>query len=167
MSGIITEVEAYSQDDPASHSFSGKTKRNEAMFFSPGHAYIYRSYGIHWCLNTVTFKEGFGSGVLIRSIQITDGLELALKNRYRLKEVDDLTSLQLRSLSNGPGKVTQALGVDKSLYGTNLLDPNSPLQLSAGVDVDAKLITQTPRIGISKGTETPWRWLVSSVNLPK
>lgn len=162
ISGVITEVEAYEQDDPASHTFGGKTDRNQAMFGPAGHAYIYLSYGMHWCLNVTTDREGYGSGVLIRGIHVVEGADLAAKFRFGADSVKDLKPVQYRSLSNGPGKVTQALGVNKDLYGTNLFGEDSPLQLEFGVEVPSKFIITTPRIGISRAVDLPWRWLINS-----
>lgn len=158
ISGLITEVEAYQQDDPASHTYRGKTNRNRAMFGEPGHAYIYFTYGMHWCFNIVTDKTGLGSGVLVRSIKIDVGLDHAWQNRYREVQPEVMPSERCRNLTNGPGKVAMALGIDKSLYGINLLDAASQLKLEDAEPVDSSLITQTPRIGLSVARDTPWRW---------
>lgn len=151
--GIITEVEAYTQEDPASHTYRGRTKRNEAMFGPSGHAYIYFTYGMHYCLNVVCGPAGHGEGVLIRGIEITDGIETAIHRRYL---VDEPTLAQLKNISNGPGKVVQALGASMADYGTNLLDTSNSIHLEAGVP--AAQVHQTKRIGISRGQETLWRW---------
>lgn len=153
VTGIITEVEAYTQEDPASHTYRGKTKRNEAMFGPAGHAYIYFTYGMHYCLNVVCGPEGHGEGVLIRGIEITDGIEAAIRRRYPGGEP---TLAQLKNISNGPGKVVQALGVSMADYGTDLLDQTGLLHLETGSP--AAEIHQTKRIGISRGQDTLWRW---------
>ncbi|NHZ63158.1 DNA-3-methyladenine glycosylase [Massilia sp. CCM 8694] len=143
--GRIVETEAYDRDDPASHSFSGPSERNLAMFGPPGHAYVYRSYGIHWCLNFVCREEGHGAGVLIRAIEPLEGIALMRERRG----VDDL-----RLLCSGPGKLCQALGVTRFHNALALdappfalLAPATPAVLVAG-----------PRIGISKAMDLPWRF---------
>lgn len=154
--GMITEVEAYSQDDPASHTYRGETKRNAAMFGPPGHAYIYFTYGMHYCLNITCGPIGRGEGILIRGIRITDGLELALSRRYPLQQP---TRQQLKNLSNGPGKVVQALGVSMDHYGVDLLDQKSPLFIASSTAVTPQPVA-TPRIGISKNKDALWRWVI-------
>lgn len=143
--GRIVETEAYDREDPASHAFTGPTERNAAMFGPPAHAYVYRSYGIHWCLNFVVMEAGHGAGVLIRALEPTTGLE-RMRERRGLDEV--------RLLCSGPGKLCQALGVSRELNGCSLAAPPFALLPAApGVEVVAG-----PRIGISKAMDVPWRF---------
>ena len=145
--GTIVETEAYDQHDPASHSFNGISARNAAMFGPPGHAYVYRSYGIHWCMNFVCREEGHGAGVLIRAVQPTDGLE-----RMRARRgLDDI-----RLLCAGPGRVGQALGIDRSFDGLRL--DQQPFALVAPDPASDLTVVTGPRVGISKAMEQPWRF---------
>ena len=143
--GRIVETEAYDREDPASHAFSGPTERNGAMFGPPGHAYVYRSYGIHWCLNFVCREDGHGAGVLIRALEPLAGLE-------RMQQRRDTSDPRL--LCSGPGKLCQALGVSHAHNGLALAA--LPFAVSARV-APAPLVTG-PRIGISKAIEVPWRF---------
>ncbi|SFD16491.1 DNA-3-methyladenine glycosylase [Massilia yuzhufengensis] len=143
--GRIVETEAYDREDPASHAFSGPTERNAAMFGPPAHAYVYRSYGIHWCLNFVCREEGHGAGVLIRALEPLAGLD---QMRVR-RDADDLWLL-----CSGPGKLCQALGVTRAHNGRALSAAPFELQPGpAGLEVVAG-----PRIGISKAMDVPWRF---------
>jgi DNA-3-methyladenine glycosylase len=143
--GRIVETEAYDREDPASHAFSGPTERNGAMFGHPGHAYVYRSYGIHWCLNFVCREEGHGAGVLIRALEPAVGLEVMRARRHA-----DLDLL----LCSGPGKLCQALAVTRRLNGLSLAAPPFELVAAApGIEV-----VSGPRIGISKAVDVPWRF---------
>lgn len=145
--GRIVETEAYDRDDPASHTYGGPTLRNAAMFGPPGRVYVYRSYGIHWCLNFVCREEGHGAGVLIRALQPTHGLATMRRRRG----VEDE-----RLLAAGPGRVGQALGVDASFNGHRLDAP--PFELRAADAAPPVLVQAGPRIGISKAVEMPWRF---------
>ncbi len=143
--GRIVETEAYDREDPASHSFSGPTERNGAMFGEPAHAYVYRSYGIHWCLNFVCRESGHGAGVLIRALQPFAGLD-------RMRERRGLETERL--LCSGPGKLCQALGVSRLHNGMALALP--PFALAAAPE--PVQVVAGPRIGISKAMDVPWRF---------
>lgn len=144
---ILTEVEAYASDDPASHSFRGRTPRNASMFGPPGTLYVYRSYGIHWCMNVTTGPEGEASALLLRAGQLYEGREHAERRRGRTDHLTD-----------GPGKLTQALGVTGDHDGLDLLAPSSPVRLQPGTRLPS---TATPRVGITKAVDVPWRWIAT------
>ncbi|BAN02399.1 DNA-3-methyladenine glycosylase [Ilumatobacter coccineus] len=150
VAGRIAEVEAYEQDDPASHTFGGRTARNEVMFGRAGHLYVYLSYGIHFCANVVTGPEGSGEAVLIRSVAIESGLDDAAARRGDRPR---------RELSNGPGKLCQAFGVGLPHDGADLLAGGPVRLLDDGVAPPPHPLVG-PRIGISKGVDTPWRFRV-------
>jgi DNA-3-methyladenine glycosylase len=143
--GIIVETEAYDAIDPASHSFKGRTLRNASMFGPPGHAYVYRSYGLHWCLNLVCDDGMAGSAVLIRAIEPTRGLDLMRTRRG----LDDP-----KLLCAGPGRTCQALAIDADLDGAPLDAP--PFMLCARSA--PIVVASATRIGIRLGVETPWRF---------
>lgn len=143
--GVIVETEAYEPDDPASHSFSGPTLRNQAMFGPSGHCYVYRSYGLHWCMNVVCDR---GHAVLLRALQPTLGLDVMAKRRGTQDE---------KALCSGPGKLTVALGVDKSHDG-RAFDGQTMRLIAPPVPLAA---VQSARIGISRAVERPWRWSVA------
>ena len=144
--GIIVEVEAYHHTDPAAHSFGGMTDRNAVMFGPPGYAYVYRSYGIHWCLNFVCEPMGSASAVLIRALEPIEGLA-AMRRRRGLKEE--------RLLCAGPGRLAQALGITRGRHNEMPLD-KAPFQIIARGNKPE--IVAGPRIGISKAIELPWRY---------
>ena len=142
--GPIVEVEAYDHEDPAAHGYRGRTARNASMFGPPGRAYVYRSYGIHWCLNLVCEEEGSASAVLLRALEPVHGLA-AIRARRR---VDDD-----RLLCAGPGRLCQALGVTREHDGRPLAEP--PFELRARSSVPE--IVKGPRVGISRAADRPWR----------
>jgi DNA-3-methyladenine glycosylase len=143
--GVIVEVEAYHHTDPAAHSYTGRTERNAVMFGPPGAAYVYRSYGIHWCLNFVCEAEGSASAVLIRALEPSAGLALMRRQRGLSDE---------RTLCSGPGKLCEALGV--SIKHNGLALDRAPFELHARECRPE--IAVGPRIGISKAVEQPWRY---------
>ena len=143
--GMIVEVEAYHHTDPAAHSYGGRTERNAVMFGPPGHAYVYRSYGIHWCLNFVCEREDSASAVLIRAIEPAAGLAAMRRRRGLIDE---------RMLCSGPGKLCQALAVTIKHNGLAL--DRTPFELRAREDKPE--VIAGARIGITKAADVPWRY---------
>jgi DNA-3-methyladenine glycosylase len=143
--GVIVELEAYDQEDPASHGFRGRTARNTAMFGPAGHAYVYRSYGIHWCLNFVCAEPDRADAVLIRALEPTHGVE-AMRERRGVE--------RLTALCSGPGKLCQALAVTRAHDACALDEP--PFELHARGE--APRIVTGPRIGITRAAELSWRY---------
>jgi DNA-3-methyladenine glycosylase len=150
--GVIVETEAYDASDAASHTHRGPTPRNRAMFGPPGRAYVYRSYGMHWCLNFVCREAGHGAGVLIRALQPTHGLaQMRARRGLPPGAADD------RLLCAGPGRVGQALGITLAHYGLPLHAPPFAV-LAAPPGAPAAQVLHGPRIGISKAVDLPWRF---------
>jgi DNA-3-methyladenine glycosylase len=144
--GIVVEVEAYDHEDPAAHGFRNRrTERNASMFLPGGHAYVYRSYGIHWCLNIVCADEGVAGAVLVRALEPTHGVEEMAARRG---------VTELRLLCAGPGRLTQALGVSGAHDGLPLDRPPFDLRSRVG---PVEIVTG-PRIGITKAVDLPWRY---------
>lgn len=168
----IVETEAYDQDDPASHAFGGPSERNAAMFGPAGHLYVYVSYGMHHCCNVVCGPEGFGSGCLVRAVEPLEGVEVMRELReagragkvhtgHAGKEQAERARkhpLKLRDLTNGPGKVCAALGIDKELYGHDLTV--EPLVLDFAPLLPGETIGSSPRVGISKNIDAPKRFFI-------
>lgn len=145
--GVIVETEAYHEVEPACHAYVGVTPRTRTLFGAPGLAYVYRSYGIHALLNVVCEPAGTGAAVLIRALEPTEGLELMAARRGRRRPEE---------LCSGPGKLTQALGIDLGLNGSDLLG-GGPVALEAPVAAGAVPVAGT-RIGITRAVELPWRF---------
>jgi len=143
--GAIVEVEAYDHEDPASHGFRGETARNRSMFGPPGHAYVYRSYGIHWCLNLVCEEKGVAAAVLLRALEPAHGVE-EMRARRNLDEP--------RLLCSGPGRLCQALAVTGEHDGLPLDRPPFELRARGG---EPEIVTG-PRVGITQAADLPWRY---------
>lgn len=148
--GRIVETEAYLSNDPACHASRGITPRNANMFGEPGHAYVYFTYGMYHCFNTVTAPEGIGEGVLIRAVEPIEGLDLMSKNRK---------TLDTKNLTSGPGKLCQAFGIDKRHNGYDLLSES--LTIIDGPMIPSSDIVATTRIGIRLAAEKPWRFYIA------
>jgi DNA-3-methyladenine glycosylase len=157
--GMIIEVEAYlGSDDPASHAYSGQTKRNTSMFRSGGIAYVYLSYGMHRCVNIVTGYEGIGESVLLRALWPLMSQELMAKRRGTFFPA---TAKVLANLANGPGKLTQAMAITLDDNGRSWDQPNFKI-IDLGYHPHKTEIRATPRVGITKGVELPWRYVIEA-----
>ncbi len=146
--GRITEVEAYDQDDPASHSYGGPRGRNRVMYGPPGHLYVYRSYGVHWCVNLVCGATGHGAAVLLRALEPVEGLERMAARRDRDNP---------RLLCSGPGRLTQALGIDATFDGASVRSAG----LTWVAPAEPVPVSTSRRIGISKAVEREWRYTIT------
>lgn len=161
--GIIVETEAYDESDPASHSCHGKTARNEMMFGPGGVAYVYRSYGVHWCFNVAVGPQNYGAAVLIRAIEPTIGIDLMTRRRQA-----SLANCKLKDIARGPGRLCQAMDINISHNGKDLLQ--APLYIVSPQNFSPPQIATSPRIGISKAVDVPWRFFIpgnSFVSGPK
>lgn len=145
--GRIVETEAYSEDDPASHSYNGPTERSRVMFGPPGHWYIYKCYGIHWMTNVVCGEEGRGEAVLLRAVEPVEGQSL-IRDRREVEEPE---------VTNGPGKLSEAFSVTRQ-YDGEPVDPEAGLYLRPGTADEPVL--KSPRVGIQEATERPWRFFL-------
>jgi DNA-3-methyladenine glycosylase len=157
LSGLIIETEAYQGiQDLGCHAHVGLTHRNAPLFEAPGRAYVYFTYGMHWMMNAVCDSEGTPAAVLIRAIVPLEGLDVMCQNRPTLAEKP--------TWLNGPAKLTQALGIDRSHNRVDLCDPSSPVRIEPGIEIPAELVHVTARIGLGKTPEPwysmPWRWVV-------
>jgi DNA-3-methyladenine glycosylase len=147
--GRIVECEAYQEDDPASHSYRGRTGRTEVMFGPPGHLYVYFTYGMHFCMNVVTGKDGEGSAVLLRAVEPLEGVDAM---RARRGVVDE------RLLCAGPARLTQAFAVGRDLNGLDLT-AGARLWVAAGDRLPPGRVGAGPRVGIRVGVDAPWRYV--------
>ena len=176
----LTEVEAYAgQADPASHAYRGSSRRNAVMFGEPGHAYVYFTYGMHFCVNLVCLPEGTASAVLLRAGAVVTGADLARRRRAarRRSARPGLADRDLargpadrdlargpadRDLARGPARLCQALGIDRSLDGTDVCDPGSVLRIRPGHQAPpAGTIRRGPRVGVSRAADEPWRFWIA------
>ena len=150
----LTEVEAYAGEaDPGSHAYRGPTPRTQVMFGRAGVAYVYFSYGMHWCINVVTGVEGVASAVLLRAGEVVAGADRARERRPGARD---------RDLARGPARLTKALGIDRDQNGIDLLDPSSSLRLVPGAAVDGGAVRSGPRVGVAgAGAPTPWRFWIA------
>ncbi len=158
----LTEVEAYAgRSDPASHAYRGRTARNAVMFGAPGHAYVYFTYGMHFCVNLVCHDHDIASAVLLRAGAVTEGEELARARRTRGTAV-----IPYRDLARGPARLCQALDIDRSMDGTDVCVPGSPLRVrwpaanSSARTSPPRAIASGPRVGVSAAAEVPWRFWI-------
>jgi DNA-3-methyladenine glycosylase len=157
--GKIVEVEAYlGEVDPASHAYRGRTRRNEVMFESGGHLYVYFTYGMHFCCNVVTEKEGYGRAVLLRAVEPVEGIERMAANRGIDISSAGRPDKQLLQLTNGPAKLCEAFGITREQNGADLLGKN--LFITRGEERPGIRLASSPRIGIKRGIEKRWRFYI-------
>ncbi|KZT51573.1 3-methyladenine DNA glycosylase, partial [Calocera cornea HHB12733] len=153
----IVETEYYHETDPASHCYPGtRNTKNAVMFGPPGRAYVYRSYGIHWCLNCTAAPDGEGSGVLIRAVEPLVGVDEMAKLRSRGQK----KAIATHKLGSGPGNVAQAMEVDISFGGMDMQDQQSELWIEMGEELPEESIGISPRIGITRAIDEPWRFFI-------
>ena len=151
IAGAIVEAEAYTQEDPGSHARRGLRPGNAPMFEEPGHAYVYFTYGMHWCLNAVTERDGVAGAVLLRAVEPVEGIDLMRKNRG--------PSVRDRDLARGPARLTQAFGVDRRQNRADLTEP--PFYIGAGERLPFQSVAETPRIGLGSTQDgRRWRFVV-------
>jgi DNA-3-methyladenine glycosylase len=159
----IVEVEAYmGRVDPPSHAFRGQTARNEVMFGEPGHAYVYFTYGMHFCVNLVCEPPGEAAAVLLRAGRVVDGVELAAVRR--MGAPGGKGGKRLAQLASGPARLCQALGIDRAQNGADVCDPGGALRVLAPVGfsgLGGDRIATGPRVGVSTGAEVPWRFWIA------
>ena len=171
--GRIVEVEAYRQNDPASHAFGGRTQRNDVMFWEGGHLYVYFTYGMHFCANVVTGKAGIGEAVLIRAVEPVEGIDEMIRNRFRTvtgkKKLRDARNTKLANhqltnnqspldLTNGPAKLCEALTIRRETNGTDLL--GDEVYLLNAPRLSSSKVNRSTRIGITNGKEKKWRFSI-------
>ncbi len=167
--GKIVETEAYREGDPASHSYRGKTRRNEVMFWRGGHLYVYFTYGMHFCANVVTGPEGRGEAVLIRAVEPIEGIEvmrkkrlrgkgMVMKGRVHAKEKQGVRGRETVTLTNGPAKFCQAFGIGRNENGTDLL--GNQIHITDGENIPVHRRGRSSRIGIRNGKDKRWRFFV-------
>jgi len=156
LAGRIVETEAYGEGDPASHCYRGRTARNAPMFLAGGHAYVYFTYGMHFCMNVVCDREGVGAAVLLRAVEPLDGIDEMRRRRPGVRD---------RDLCNGPAKLCRAFDIGRAENGLDMRVPDAPLRIEAGAPVPDSLVRTTPRIGL--GARLPhdarmaqWRFVV-------
>lgn len=150
----IVETEAYHQDDPASHSFRGRTVRTAPMFEAGGRLYVYFTYGMHYCINIVTGQKGVGEAVLLRAGEPIEGIEIMRKNRGGITDI--------RNLANGPGKLAQALGIEDRNLSGKILDRSSIYLEPPEKSIKTNNVVASPRIGISQAADMPWRFYLKN-----
>jgi DNA-3-methyladenine glycosylase len=157
----LVEVEAYAGEaDPASHAFRGRTARNAVMFGPPGHAYVYFTYGMHFCVNLVCQRPGEPEAVLLRAGQVIDGVPLAAARRAGGRPPGP--TLRENDLARGPARLCEALGIDRSHDGADVADPASPLRVFAGpAPVSGTEISSGPRVGVSRAADVAWRFWIT------
>ena len=157
--GRIVETEAYlGRLDPAAHTYRGKTKRNEVMYWGGGHLYVYFTYGMHFCANVVTGKKESGEAVLIRAIEPLEGIEMMVRNRTGIRHAQKRSGSPLRTLANGPAKLCEALSIRREQNGTDLL--GDEIYLLDAPSLAESAVARSTRIGITNGKDKKWRFAI-------